>query len=83
MRANALARQAMLSNNKHALLSETSKVQLNIDFRLSPSLIDLEQLLTVISEESAEYDLFKVCSPSPKLQACDIIVLMRHLALLR
>ena len=53
----------MMSTNKTALVGETSKIQANVGFRSPPTLLDLETLLRVICEESAEYDLFKVRNP--------------------
>lgn len=60
----SLLMQAMISGNKTALIGETSKIQANVEFRTPPTLLDLATLLTVVCEESAEYDLFKVRNPS-------------------
>lgn len=56
-----------MSGKKDVLIGETSRIQANIEFLAPPSLADLETLLTVIGEESAEYDLFKVCLSTPRM----------------
>jgi hypothetical protein len=52
-----------MSANKTELVGDTSRIQANVGFRTPPTLLDLETLLRVICEESAEYDLFKVRKP--------------------
>ena len=53
----------MLSGDEEVLLSgDPNTLQAKVKFRQPPMLSDLEALLTVVEEESAEYDLFRVCS---------------------
>jgi len=50
----------MLSGDEEALLKgDASTLQAKVLFRKPPTLSDLEALLTIIEEESAEYDLFR------------------------
>ncbi|KAF8335843.1 uncharacterized protein EI90DRAFT_3047295 [Cantharellus anzutake] len=50
----------MLSGEEEALLSgDPHTLQAKVRFRKPPTLMDLQVLLTVIGEESAEYDLFR------------------------
>lgn len=57
----------MVSATETTLQSATSRIQAIYTFNSPPSLHDLEVLLTVIGEESTEYNLFKVCSSVTEL----------------
>lgn len=53
------------------LQSATSKIQATYSFLTLPTLHDLETLLTVVTEESSQYNLFKACPLSAQPRCCD------------
>jgi hypothetical protein len=57
----AIMQARVCGSEKEILYEEPSMVEADIRFESPPTLLDLEKLLTIVTEESVDYKLWPVC----------------------